>query len=126
MKPQDKIAIDNLRMEGKPTGEIALILHLSPNTVRSHIRRHPDIPNARRCKTCGAFVAQPTGRREKKFCSDKCRMDWWNSHGEEINKKAYYTLVCEACGKEFESYGNNRRKYCCRACYLIAHRAKSV
>ena len=113
MKPQDKIAIDNLRMEGKSAGDIALILHLSPNTVRSHIRRHHDIPNARRCKTCGAFVAQPTGRREKKFCSDKCRMDWWNSRPEQINKKADYTLVCEECGKEFESYGNNRRKYCC-------------
>ena len=126
MKPQDKIAIDNLRMEGKSAGDISIALHLSINTVRSHIRRHPDIPNARCCKTCGAFVAQNTGRREKKFCSDKCRMDWWNSHGEEINKKAYYTLVCEACGKEFESYGNNRRKYCCQSCYLIARRAKSV
>ena len=76
MKPQDKIAIDNLRMEGKSAGDISTALHLSINTVRSHIRRHPDIPNARRCKTCGAFVAQPTGRREKKFCSDKCRMAW--------------------------------------------------
>ena len=126
MKPQDKIAIDNLRMEGKSAGDISIALNLSINTVRSHIRRHPDIPNARRCKTCGAFVAQPTGRREKKFCSDKCRMDWWNSHTEQINKKAYYTLVCEECGKEFESYGNNRRKYCCRACYLNARRSKSV
>ena len=126
MKPQDKIAIDNLRMEGKSAGDISIALNLSINTVRSHIRRHPDIPNARRCKTCGAFVVQPTGRREKKFCSDKCRMDWWNSHPEKINKKAYYNLVCEECGKEFESYGNNRRKYCCRACYLIARRAKSV
>ena len=33
MKPQDKIAIDNLRMEGKSAGDIALILHLSSNTV---------------------------------------------------------------------------------------------
>ena len=94
--------------------------------VPACIRRHPDIPGTRRCMTCGAFVAQPTGRREKKFCSDKCRMAWWNSHPEAINKKAYYTLVCEECGKEFESYGNNRRKYCCRNCYLNARRAKSV
>lgn len=95
-------------------------------TSFSHIRRHPDIPGTRRCMTCGVFVAQPTGRREKKFCSDKCRMAWWNSHPEAINKKAYYILVCEECGKEFESYGNNRRKYCCRNCYLNARRAKSV
>ena len=48
MKPQDKIAIDNLRMEGKSAGDIAIILHLSPNAVRSHIRRHSDIPGTRR------------------------------------------------------------------------------
>ena len=93
MKPQEKIAIDSLRMEGKSAGDIALILHLSPNTVRSHIRRHHDIPGTRRCMTCGAYVAQPTGKRVKKFCSDACRMAWWNSHPDAINRKAYYTLV---------------------------------
>ena len=56
MKPQDKIAIDNLRMEGKSAGDISIALNLSINTVRSHIRRHPDIPNARRCKTSYALI----------------------------------------------------------------------
>ena len=32
-------------------------------------------------------------------------------------KRAYYRLVCHQCGKEFEVYGNSRRKYCCRECY---------
>lgn len=113
-------------MEGKSAGDIALILHLSPNTVRSHIRRHPDIPGTRRCMTCGAYVGQPTGKRVKKFCSDACRMAWWNSHTDAINRKAYYTLVCEECGKEFVSYGNNRRKFCYRACYLTNRRKKHI
>jgi hypothetical protein len=34
MKPQDKIAIDNLRIEGKLAGEL-LLFQISPNTVRS-------------------------------------------------------------------------------------------
>ena len=61
MKPQDKIAIDNLRMEGKSAGDIALILHLSPNTVRSHIRRHPDLPGTRRCRLAVYLWRNPRG-----------------------------------------------------------------
>ena len=72
---------------------------------------------------CGKPVAQKEGRKEKKFCSDKCRTSWWNSHQSEINRKAYYTLVCQYCGKEFKSNGNQRRKFCCRECYAN-HRKK--
>ena len=118
MRAQDRIAIDNMRLDGRSAADIALALRLSPNTVRSHIRRHPEIPNTRRCSTCGNAVLQKTGRREKKFCSDACRMMWWNSHPQEVNRKAYYSLICNHCGKEFESYGNKNRKYCCRECYL--------
>lgn len=109
MKPQDKIAIDNLRMEGKPAGEIASILRISPNTVRSHIRRHPVIPGTIRCMNCGKPVVQAPHRRMKKFCSDACRMQWWKEHPESLQKKAYYALTCQQCGKEFQSYGNKER-----------------
>jgi endogenous inhibitor of DNA gyrase (YacG/DUF329 family) len=122
MRVQDRIAIDNMRLDGHSAADIAIALKLSPNTVRSHIRRHPEIQNARKCLTCGKPVLQTKGRREKKFCSDMCRMAWWNSHPEDINRKAYYSLVCNQCEKEFESYGNKNRKYCCRACYLASLR----
>ena len=125
MKPQDKIAIDNLRMEGKSAGDIALILHLSPNTVRSHIRRHPDLPGTRRCMTCGAFVAQPTGRREKKFCSDICRRSWWNAHRHLVNHKSGQSLQCENCGKTFYPNGHKSGRFCSRTCYL-SHIRKEV
>lgn len=32
------------------------------------------------CLCCGKEVVQPGGRKEKKFCSDKCRNKWWNSN----------------------------------------------
>ena len=32
--------------------------------------------------------------------------------------KAYYTLTCRYCGKQFESYGNSHRVFCSRDCYL--------
>ena len=120
MRLQDKIAINNMRLEGHSPSVIAAKLGLSAGTVRSHIHRHPNIPGAKACKNCGKPLMQPKGRREKKFCSDICRMAWWNSHQEDVNRKAYYELVCQHCGKEFESYGNKNRKYCCRACYVAS------
>lgn len=124
MKLQDKIAINNMRIEGYAPSTIAAILGLSAGTVRSHISRHPDIPNTKLCKNCGKPVLQSVVRREKKFCTDSCRMAWWNTHQDTVNRKAYYTLTCEHCGKEFESYGNKNRKYCCRTCYVASRQAK--
>ena len=120
MRLQDKIVINNMRMEGHTPSVIATQLGIPASTVRSFIHRNPDVPNTKQCLQCGKPVLQPKGRREKKFCSDRCRMDWWNSHQNAVNRKAYYTLTCEYCGKEFESYGNKNRKYCCRACYVAA------
>ena len=53
----------------------------------------------------------------KKFCSDRCRMEYWNSHQDQVLRKAYYTLVCKNCGRTFRCYGNAHRKFCCRSCY---------
>lgn len=122
MRLQNKIAIQNLRLEGYRPAKIAATLGLPASTVRSHIARHPDIPGTRACQNCGKLLMQPKGRREKKFCSDACRMAWWNTHQENVRRKAYYNLLCQHCGKEFGSYGNQNRKYCCRGCYLAALR----
>ena len=110
--------LNSMRREGRSASEISKILGISVNTVRSHIRRHPDVEGCKPCRNCGRPIEQHRGRKEKLFCSDKCRMEWWNSHREQVNKKAYYKLKCSYCGKEFESYGNKNRKYCCRQCYL--------
>ena len=123
MTLQNKIAINNMRLEGHSPSVIAATLGLSAGTVRAHIHRYPEIPNTKLCKSCGKPVLQSEKRREKKFCSDVCRMLWWNSHRDLVNRKAYYNLTCEYCGKEFESYGNKNRKYCSRACYVASRQA---
>ena len=115
--------LNDLRLKGYQPSAIAVVLGIPPGTVRSHIHRHPDMPNTKLCKHCGKSVPQNIGHKEKKFCSDKCRMAWWNSHQDSVNRKAYYTLTCKNCGKEFESYGNKKRKYCSRGCYLAARQA---
>ena len=70
------------------------------------------------CPQCGKTVIQRTGHK-KRFCSDRCRMAYWNSHQDQILRRAYYALSCKNCGKEFQSYGNAHRKFCCRSCYEI-------
>ena len=115
--------LNNLRLKGYQPSAIAVVLGIPPGTVRSYIHRHPDIPNTKSCKHCGKAVLQNAVGKEKKFCSDKCRMAWWNSHQDSVNRKAYYTLTCKNCGKEFESYGNKKRKYCSRECYTAARKA---
>lgn len=114
--------IKNLALKGYGYKRIADILDLSPNTVKSHLRRHPPTEGVSVCQQCGKPIEQNPGRKEKKFSSDKCRMAYWNSHQDEVNKQAYYTLLCQHCGKEFVSYGNKNRKYCCRDCYAAARR----
>ena len=121
MTLQEKYAIENMRKKGYSSSTIAKVLGMSRNTVKSFLRRNSDTSGERVCLNCGKPVKQRQGRKEKKFCSDKCRMAWWNNHQDCVAKQAYYTLTCQHCGKEFEVYGNRNRKYCDRECYL-AHR----
>ena len=110
-----------LRRQGLGYKTIAAITGYSVNTVKSTCRRH-QVPNEKVCLQCGAKLDQTPHRKEKKFCSDKCRMAWWNSHPERVTRKAFYHLVCAHCGQPFESYGNQKRKYCSRRCYDDARR----
>ena len=120
MKKQDIKTIHEMLQQGKTSREISLAVGISSSTIRSHVRNHPEIYGSKPCWNCGQTMVQPNGRKVKHFCSDKCRMAWWNSHREQVQKKTYYTLICAHCGKEFESYGNQKRKYCSRNCYVIA------
>lgn len=72
------------------------------------------------CLHCGSLLTQTPGKKRIKFCSDKCRVAWWNSHPEKVNRKAVYSFNCACCGKPFTAYGNAGRKYCSHACYIAA------
>ena len=130
MNDFEKERIKRLRECGRSYGWIANELGLSKDTVKSHCRRYGldgvakvNLKGKPRdevllCKTCGTVVIQTPGRKAKKFCSDRCRMKWWNSHADQVNKKATYDLVCMNCGCSFQAYGNSKRKYCCHECYV--------
>ena len=121
MTREQKSAVIRLRTDGVTYSDIAQRLNLSINTVKSFYRRFKDTTDgsiSAVCKCCGKPIVQPNGTRPKIFCSDKCRMNWWNSHRDEVRKKAVYNYRCECCGKLFQAYGNKHRKYCGRSCYV--------
>lgn len=115
-----------LRSEGLGYRKIAAALGIPVSTVRQNIIRLEQKKPIPKCMTCGKVLVQKEHRKAKKFCSDKCRMMWWNSHPELVIRKAYYTLTCQNCGKEFESYGNKNRKFCSRECYYEDRRKKNA
>ena len=127
MTKQEIETLNLMRSHDKSAANIAIALGLSVNTVRSYIRRHPPKDAVQvGCRRCGKPVMQVKGRKAKYFCSDRCRNAWWNAHPEKVQRKAYYRLTCQFCGKEFVSYGNKNRKYCSRLCYADARRSRSV
>ena len=127
MTKQEIATLNLMRNHDKSATDIAIALGLSVNTVRSYIRRHPPKDAVQvGCRRCGKPVMQVKGRKAKYFCSDRCRNAWWNAHPEKVQRKAYYRLTCQFCGKEFVSYGNRKRKYCSRLCYADARRSRSV
>lgn len=133
MTKEQKLQIAKLRAEGYGYIRIAQALGVSENTVKSFCRRN-NLTNKAKvdiakmqvrvangvyyCKCCGVSVEQNPGRKEKKFCSDKCRMEWWNNNLDMVKRKALYEFTCPHCKKQFMVYGNSRRKYCCHECYV--------
>lgn len=128
MTEQQKIQTIRLRGEGFGYTRIASMLGLSDNTVKSFCRRQGLTGNTgfkqkgaiqeHFCLQCGLLVRQNPGRKEKKFCSDKCRNQYWNSHLDQVKRKAIYNYECAFCHKSFTAYGNANRKYCSHECYV--------
>lgn len=126
--------IRELRMKGVGYRSIASVVGLSRDIVRNfckqkgldgyasamtkNVKKQMQRGNA--CYYCDKTITQPSTGRPRKFCSDTCRRDWWKSHPEGMTKRdtAVYILKCAKCGREFESYGNSKRKYCNHNCYI--------
>ena len=130
MTENQKAQICALRKQGAGYVKIAQQTGISQNTIKSFCRRNnltasekADVPavDSAFCECCGKAILQTEGRKKKRFCSNSCRNKWWNAHLDIVKRKAIYKYQCPNCGKEFEVYGNSRRKYCCHDCY-VEHR----
>lgn len=126
--------VKEMRLQGMGYRAIAEALGLSRDIVRNHCKAkgmcgHVEaaVKNLQEraehggiCVCCGKEIIQPESGRPRKFCSERCRRQWWKAHPEAGNRKAMYTNVCARCGREFAAYGNSRRKYCGKDCYIKA------
>jgi len=130
MNLKQKESILHLRGEGFSYSKISEMLRISENTVKSFCRRNSIVSPATvmnqeqmaeyGCHQCGAPLTQTPGAKQKRFCSDKCRMAWWNAHPEAVNHKIVQQVTCKFCGQVFTSHGSRVRKYCSRSCYAQA------
>ena len=119
MTEEQKTAIAAYRRNGCGYKKIGQLLGVSENTVKTYCRRNglggtvaQSKINGILCRNCGEPVMQIAGKKQKKFCSDACRIKWWNHH-TRLRKK---NTVCAHCGKSF--HGRHGQKYCSHACYV--------
>jgi hypothetical protein len=102
MDDRQRQQIRELREEGYGYGRIAQILEISENTIKTYCRRHglggvatnlaSSEGKRQYCPCCKSVMELIPGRKPKKFCSDKCRMKWWNSHLDQVKRKPIIAL----------------------------------
>ena len=118
MTEEQKSFIEEHRRLGEGYKVIGKLMGISENTIKTYCRRNGLGGTATQkktdffCKYCGEPVKQTAGKKQKKFCSDACRMKWWNHH-TRLRKK---NSICVHCGKSF--HGRHGQKYCSHDCYV--------
>ena len=128
IEPETRQLIITLRQQGESFTEIAELLSLSSNTVKSICRRSgiqamaPNKTDPDVCKNCGSPLIQTPGKKQKAFCSSACRSAWWNKN----RRRKPYRLACYCCGKEFISFGNRKKKFCSRECCRLSRYGKDI
>ena len=81
MNKEQKASIIKMRSDGMTFSEIANQLQLAINTVKSFYRRNAKTKShLEACMHFGKPIVQTKHKRQKKFCSDKCRNAWWSAH----------------------------------------------
>ncbi len=127
MTEQEKTHIRELQQQGMSYGDIATQTGISRNTIKSFLRRDIDkpaqlviAPITSSCQYCGCEISMTPHKKAKKFCSDSCRMQWWNAHRDLVKVNVVYQLECQCCHKQFSDPGHKNRKYCSVACYRQA------
>ena len=129
MKREDLKQVRSLREAGYSYSKIATILGVPKNSVKSYCNRFgirlitessvSDADGVLRCRQCGRQIDHERRTAVKQFCSNECRMRWWNAHRYHTTSKAVGVTYCASCKKAFRSYIGQHRKYCCHKCYVI-------
>lgn len=125
MTKAEKNLILSLRQQKYSFSAIAEQTGMSVGTIKSFLSRaggprkkaiNPEpaqITDPAKCKNCGLPLPQADHRKQKSFCSDRCRLLWWNTHRDLSKRSSASFLVCPVCGRSFYTYYG---QYCSRAC----------
>lgn len=128
MTDREKSKIIELRKKGYGFGQISKELNIPRSSVSTFCQRNNiNIGNLDRfvsCKNCERVINLENKKKPRIFCSDECRVCWWNTHQNRVNKKAIYEFDCPKCGNHFTTYGNKKQKYCSHNCYIAARYGK--
>ncbi len=109
-----------LRASGLGYGEIAKKLSLSKTTVHKFCSRNICAYDTI-CKNCGKAIKQKSKVKHKKFCCDKCRVEWWTKNRDKLKPK--HVAICLECGCKFDNGKHKEQKFCSIECYN-KHRVK--
>ena len=127
MTDRDIDLLIGYRQQGKGYTEIARLLGISANTVKSYCRRKginvekktvlntPYLPKGT-CRQCGAELEQHAHHKARQFCSDRCRMRWWHSH--RSNSRSAEVHTCPKCNRTFVT--DRMQTYCSHECYILS------
>ena len=97
MKREDFKQVQTLRESGYSYSEIATVLGVPKNSIKSYCNRFgirlgsgappDDVDGALRCRQCGLVIEKKRSAAIKRFCSSECRMRWWNAHRDHATSK---------------------------------------
>ena len=113
MTAEQKLDILRLRKEGMKTKDIAEKVRLSEPNVKKILHDVHDDETI--CLNCGAIIKK-SKYKPRKYCSPKCKFEYYKLHPEITAKKTYHRLICQCCHREFLSYAKAKRKYCSKSC----------
>lgn len=133
MTETDRNKILILREQHKSYKTISDELGVPINTVKSYISRkmrklkaseaeQNGFSEYKKCKQCGILMHQTEHCKGKKFCSDRCRIIWWNANRDLALRASAHQQICTVCGSTFFTYHG---QYCSRACYGKARSQKA-
>lgn len=117
MTSEQKQEISAMQQAGLGYSKIAKVIGVSENTVKSYCRRQKTIIVSEiidLCAQCGMPIDK-SKRSSRRFCSDACRIKWWNKHPKA---DLPYKEHCAYCGNEMLMRRKNERKYCSHRCYI--------
>jgi len=122
MTDLQKEKIMAMRHQGVPYTDIAEMLGIPVNTIKSYCYRNglntkSLMIDVRLCKNCGKQIQGEETPRQRVFCCEKCKVSWWNKHRTGRKSTNILSHTCPVCGKKFTAYAGANRKYCSQACY---------